>query len=90
MPIHRYRHVEDIPPVAPLSSGPERVRRLRALWGGWSRILPPLDLRGVRRYRSMEEAADDREAAVARRARDLLGKRRTHDSESVSDSRRPG
>ena len=84
MPVHRYRHVEDVPPVAPLLSGSERVRRLRALWGGWSRILPPLDLRGVRRYRSMEEAADDREAAVVRRARDLLGKRRAHDPEGVS------
>ena len=84
MPVHRYRHVEDVPPVAPLPSGSERVRRLRALWGGWLRILPPLDLRGVRRYRSMEEAADDREAAVVRRARDLLGKRRAHDPEGVS------
>ena len=84
MPVHRFRHVEDMPPAPTLPSGSERVRRLRALWDSWSRILPPLDLQGVRRYRSMEEAADDREAAVVRRARDLLGKRRAHDPEGVS------
>ena len=84
MPIRRYRHVEDMPPVAPLPSGSERIHRLRALWGGWSRILPTLDLRGVRRYRSMEEAAADREAAVVRRARDLLGRRSARVPESVS------
>ena len=38
-------------------------------------MLPPLDLRGVRRYRDIEEAARDRDAAVIRRARDLLRER---------------
>lgn len=84
MPIRRFRRVEDMPPVAPLPSGPERAGRLRALWGGWSRILPPLDLRGVRRYRDIEEAARDREAAVIRRARRLLHERRIRDTESAS------
>jgi len=54
------------------------------LWGGWLRILPPLDLRGVRRYRSIEEAARDHEAAVIRRARRLLQERRIRDTESAS------
>ena len=75
--------VEDMPPVVPLASGPERARRLRALWGGWLRILPPLDLRGVRRYRGIEEAAHDREVAVIRRARRLVAERRVHDTESA-------
>jgi len=71
-----------MPPVAPLPSGPERAGRLRSLWGGWSRILPPLDLRGVRRYRDIEDADRDREAAIVRRARRLAEERRNRDSKS--------
>ena len=84
MPVQRFRRVEDMPPVASLPPGPGRPRRLRALWDGWSRILPPLDLRGVCRYRSLEEAAEDREAAVVRRARGLLAERRAQDPEEAS------
>ena len=79
MPVQRFRRVEDLPPVAPLPPGPERARRLRALWGGWARALPPLDLRGVRLYRDLDEAARDREAAVARRCRRLLAERGLRD-----------
>lgn len=75
MPVQRFRRVEDMPPVSPLPPGPERGRRLRSLWGGWSRVLPPLDLQGVRLYRDPDEAARDREAAVARRGRRLLAER---------------
>ena len=82
MPIQRFRRVEDMPPVAPLPSGSERAGRLRSLWGGWSRILPPLDLRGVRRYRDIEDADRDREAAIVRRARRLADERRDRDSKS--------
>ena len=84
MPIQRFGRMEDMPPAAPMPSGPERASRLRALWGGWSRILPSLGLRGVRRYRDIEEAARDREAAVIRRARRLLAERRIRDTQSVS------
>lgn len=84
MPIQRFRRVEDMPPVAPLPSGPERSQRLRVLWGGWRRMLPPLDLRGVRRYRDIEEAARDRDAAVIRRARGLLSERRMQDTGNAS------
>ena len=76
MPIQRFRRIEEMPPVAPLPPGSERAERLRTLWGGWLRVLPPLNLRGVRRYRDVEEAARDREAAVARRARRLHDERR--------------
>ena len=84
MPIQRFGRVEDMPPAEPLPSGPERAGRLRTLWGGWSRILPPLDLRGVRRYRDLEEAARDREAAVIRRARRLLAERRIQPAPNAS------
>ena len=67
--------MEDMPPPPLLPPGAERTRRLRMLWGGWSRVLPPLDLRGVRRYRNIEEAARDREAAVIRRARRIQADR---------------
>lgn len=80
MPIQRFRRVEDMPPLAPLPPSPEREDRLRALWGSWLRILPPLDLRGVRRYRSIEEADRDREEAVVRRARRLLAERSNGDA----------
>ena len=76
MPVQRFRRVEDMPPVTPLPPGPDRARRLRSLWGGWSRVLPPLDLGGVRLYRDLDEAARDREAAVGRRCRLLLAERR--------------
>ena len=64
-----------MPPPPLLPPDAERARRLRVLWGGWKRVLPPLDLRGVRRYRSMEEAGRDREAAVVRRARRIRSDR---------------
>ena len=73
-----------MPRVAPLPLGPERSRRLRVLWGGWLRVLSPLDLRGVHRYRDIEEAARDREAAVIRRARALLHARRMRDTGDAS------
>ena len=47
-------------------------------------MLPPLDLRGVRRYRDIEEAARDRDAAVIRRARGLLSERRMQDTGNAS------
>ena len=89
MPIQRFRRVEDMPPVAPLPPGPERARRLRSLWGGWRRALPPLDLRGVRLYRDLDEAARDREAAVARRCRRLLADRGFRDWTTLPGGRRP-
>ena len=85
MPIQRFRRVEDMPPVAPPPADPERAERLRALWGGWLRVLPPLDLRGVRRYRDIEEAARDREAAVIRRARRLLARRAAGDAKNSAE-----
>lgn len=84
MPLKRFRRVEDMPPAAQLPAGPKRARRLRALWGGWQRILPPLDLRGVRRYRGVEDAARDREAAVIRRARRILDERGVRDARRSS------
>ena len=72
-----------MPPVAPAAPGPERAVRLRALWGGWLRILPPLELRGVRRYRGIEDAARDRELAVIRRARRLRAERRVQNAQGV-------
>ena len=53
VPVQRFRRVEDLPSAEPLPPGPERARRLRILWGGWSRLLPPLDLTGVRLYRDV-------------------------------------
>lgn len=76
MPVHKFRRVDDMPAVPPLPAGPERIRMLRSFWKGWARLVPPLELRGVRRYRTLEEADADREAAVRRRARRIRDQRR--------------
>ena len=75
MPLEKYRRIEDMPPAPPLAQGPERIRLLRSFWAGWARLVPPLDLRGVRRYRSLEEADADRAAAVHRRVQALRKER---------------
>ena len=64
LPVQGFRRVEDMSPVVPLAPGSERARRLRASWDRGSCILPPLDVRGVRRNRGLEEAVRDRERAV--------------------------
>lgn len=75
MPLHKYRRVEDMPPPPAPPEGPERIRRLRACWGAWARLLHPLDMRGLRRYRTLEEAKLDREATEARRVQRLARER---------------
>jgi len=76
MPVEKFRSVEDMSPPAPLPVGPERARVLRSLWGGWARLLPALDVRGVRKYRGVEEADRDHERAVRRRMECLWRERR--------------
>lgn len=43
--------------------------RIAALWDRSGRLTPPLGLRGVRKYRSLEEADADRLALITRRGR---------------------
>jgi len=75
MALQKFRRVDDMPPLAVLPAGSERIRLLRSFWAGWARLVPALDLRGMRRYRTLEEADADRDAAVRRRARRLLSER---------------
>jgi len=76
MPVQRFRGVEDMPPVKMPAEGPQRMRDLRALWSGWARLLPALDVRGVHKFRSVEEVDAAHEAAARRRVDTLREQRR--------------
>jgi hypothetical protein len=70
MPVVRYRSIDAVPPPEPLDP---RARgfldRLDAVWRRATTGLPPLFEPGVRRYRSVEDADRDREAALIARMR---------------------
>jgi hypothetical protein len=70
MPVVRYRSIDAVPPPEALDP---RARgfldRLDAVWRRAATGLPPLFEPGVRRYRSVEDADRDREAALIVRMR---------------------
>jgi hypothetical protein len=66
MPVSKYRRVEDMPDVATVhdAGDPAIPRKIRSLWRFSARLLAPVGTcipRGVRKYRSIEEANEDRE-----------------------------
>ena len=71
MPVTKYRSVADMP--RPRSGRDESlVLRIRALWNRAFLLSPPAFPRGVRRFRSIEEA----NAARAEATRDRMRSRR--------------
>lgn len=68
MPVYKYRHVSDMP-------RPERVSdqalttHIRNLWARAALLCPLAPRRGVRRFRSIEEANEDQARATAERLR---------------------
>ena len=38
MPVQKFRDVAEMPAPEALPQGPEIARRLRAVWGAWSRL----------------------------------------------------
>jgi len=77
MPVWRFREGEDTrilwtgPPGAP-----ELIRRIRAVWALASRLAPSPFPRGVRKYRTIEEANREREEWNIRRMEALKTRHR--------------
>lgn len=66
MPVHKYRRVEDMPDTALAHDrgDPSIPRAIRQLWTLSEALLWPVGMcipRGVRKYRSIEEANADRQ-----------------------------
>jgi hypothetical protein len=62
MPVQKFRRIEDMkaPWIAP--DDPRLADRLRSWWGMCARLFPHRAMpRGVRKYRTIEEANRDRE-----------------------------
>jgi hypothetical protein len=63
MPIWKFREGKDTRPVWTVPPGhPDLIRRIRAVWAISARLTPPNFPRGVRKYRTIEEAGKDRDA----------------------------
>ena len=76
MPVHRYRAIEDVPPVLALdardpATAGNALDHSEAMTAG----LPPLFAAGVYRYASIEAAEADRERALLARMRWLRAAR---------------
>jgi hypothetical protein len=69
MPVEKYRSVEDMPRPTHDGDTPLSVR-IRALWNRSRALTPGIAfVRGVQRFRSIEEANAAREREVLRRMR---------------------
>lgn len=76
MPVQRFRTLDDARRA--LWTGPDDAKlshRLRELWRFSARLAPPSFPRGVRRFRTIEEANADREQHVTARVRALAAAR---------------
>ena len=72
MPVWKFRDGEDTRPVWTGPPGhPDLVRRIRFVWALAARLAPPNFPRGVRKYRSIEEANREREEWEVRRCGEL-------------------
>ena len=79
MPVQRYRTIEEMPALPP-NRGGELAARIRVLWQRAFLLCPRSLRRGVRRYRSMDEANEDR-------ARELLARVSERGATSVREGR---
>jgi hypothetical protein len=78
MPVQRFRNLDEArralwsnQDAATLSA------RIRRLWQFTGRLARPTVPRGVRRFRTIEEANEERDERVTRRIRALLAQRRS-------------
>jgi hypothetical protein len=72
VPVSKYRHVAQMPPPPRAEDG-ELVERITALWRRAASLAPPSVIRGVLRFRSIDEANTARDAATRQRVRWLRG-----------------
>ena len=72
MPIRKFREGEDARPAWTGPPGhPDLIRRIRAVWAIAARLAPSNFPRGVRKYRTMEEANREREEWDVRRCGEM-------------------
>ena len=77
MPIQRFSDFDEARRALWIQRGdPQLARRIRNLWAFASRLAPGAAPRGIRRFRTLEEANRDREIWIERRARSLREARR--------------
>jgi hypothetical protein len=77
MPVQRFRDLDEARRA--LWGGEDDAMlsaRIRRLWHFTGRLARPTVPRGVRRFRTIEEANEERDERVTRRIRDLLAERR--------------
>lgn len=61
MPVHKYRSIEDMPDLWVAPGDPSIGRRMRRLWRMASAFAGPLGIpRGVQKFHSLDEMAEDR------------------------------
>lgn len=76
MPVQRFRGLEDAWRALWMSAeDPALSHRLRRLWSFSARLVPSTFPRGVRRFRTIEEANADREQHITARVRTLAAVR---------------
>ena len=81
MPVQRFRHLDDARRALWTSADDASLPgRLRQLWCFSARLVGSSPPRGVRRFRTIEEANAERERRVAARVRALIAARATQGS----------
>ncbi len=71
MPLERFRHIKEVPSPEHVEDIEERARRIEALWQS-ARLRGPVEIqRGVQRFRTLEEAQQERELRTQERMRRL-------------------
>lgn len=76
MPVQRFRDLDEARRA--LWGGEDNTTlsaRIRRLWHFTGRLARPTVPRGIRRFRTIEEANEERDERVTRRIRDLLAER---------------
>ena len=77
MPLQRFRDFDEARRALWIEPGdPELVPRIRRLWTFARRLAPGVAPRGIRRFRTIEEANRDRDAWIELRIRALREQRR--------------
>jgi hypothetical protein len=76
MPIQKFRDFNDAWRALWLRPGqPDLVSRIKGMWAFSTRLTPRQIPRGVRKFRSIEEANQERDQWVERRVRTLRARR---------------
>jgi hypothetical protein len=76
MPVTKFRDADEARRALWLPPGASGLaRRIRELWRWSARLAPPVVARGVRKFRSIEDANAEREARSSRRIAELSRRR---------------